>query len=437
MNISVIGCGYVGTTTALMFCELGYQVVAVEKDSKKLAMLQQGKLPFHEPGIDSLLIKHLHRGSLVFTGDIEEGIAHSKIIYITVGTPSLPDGSSDLSFIEEVSRQIGAAQNDYKAVVIKSTVPLGTVDKVREWIGKAQKRPLPVDLVVNPEFLREGSALYDTMHPDRIVIGSDNPEAAETVKQLFHSMSCPIIVTDCNTAQLIKYTANAFLATKISFINEIGRVCDAYGANIEEVASGVGLDHRIGPHFLRAGIGWGGSCFPKDIAALINMGNNNGINLQIVQSAQQVNQDQIGYFIDRLEGELHGLNNKTVSIYGISFKPETDDIRESPSLKVIAEVQRRGGTVAAYDPMVFDKHPELKLPGVRVARNMEDAWKGSDCFFLITEWDQFSKIDWGQVMQEMRTPLVLDGRNVLDARKLRSLGFRYYGIGRKTGIIHE
>ncbi|GAB7387580.1 UDP-glucose/GDP-mannose dehydrogenase family protein [Bacillaceae bacterium] len=435
MKISVIGSGYVGITTAIMFCELGYKVTGVDTDERKLALLRSGQLPIYEPGLEKRLPLHLAKGNLAFTDDTKDAVEEADVIYIAVGTPANPDGSCDLTYVREAAQAIGRYQNGYKIVVNKSTVPIGTGEKVKRWILENQKHPYPVDIVSNPEFLREGTALRDALSPDRIVIGAERPAAAEMIKSLFADIDCPKIVTNLRTAEMIKYSANAFLATKISFINEIGRLCDVYGANVDDVALGIGLDRRIGSEFLRAGIGWGGSCFPKDLAALIAMSERAGVETRILKAVREVNTEQVAYYLARLEERLGGLRGKRVSLLGVSFKPDTDDIREAPAITVIKRLLACGASVRIYDP-VAAKHVKLEFPAARVCKTAEEALAESDCAFLMTEWKEFLSIDWKKAYAAMRTPLVIDGRNFLDRKFLEGIGYRYYGIGRGNGVTH-
>lgn len=433
MMISVVGSGYVGLTTALMFCELGYPVISVDKDPKRLDMLKRGFIPIYEPGLEELLGKHYASGNITFTDDIAKAVQESSIIYIAVGTPSKDSGATDLVYVREVAESIGSFLNGDKIVVTKSTVPVGTGEKIKAWITARSEKPFQIEVVSNPEFLREGRALYDAFHPDRIIIGSDSPAAAETVKGLYEKIKAPKIITNLRTAELIKYASNAFLATKISFINEISRICDRYGVDVNDVSHGVGLDSRIGPHFLQAGIGWGGSCFPKDLASLIYMAKEAGLEPQILLAAQKVNDEQVDYYLDRLKEHMGELAGKTIAVLGVAFKPHTDDIRESPALKVIPKLAEEGATVKVADPIAL-KHVKDRWKDVQLCTDSLDTLRGSDCLFLLTDWPEFIHLDWEQVYKIMQTPLVIDGRNALDAKKLARIGFTYYGVGR---VIHN
>lgn len=429
-TISVIGSGYVGLTTALMFCELGYRIISVDNNPERLDTLRQGAIPIYEPGLEELLEKHYSTGSIMFTDDIAYAVKESRIIYIAVGTPSTASGSTDLMYVQEVAESIGEHQNSDKIVVTKSTVPVGTGEKVKAWSIAKQKKSYQVEVVSNPEFLREGRALYDALNPDRIVIGSESKPAAQTIKRLYHKIDAPKIITNLRTAELIKYTSNAFLATKISFINEISRICDAYGVDVNDVSLGVGLDSRIGPHFLQAGIGWGGSCFPKDLASLIYMAKQAALKPTILQAAQDINREQIDYYLKKLSELMGELKGKTISVLGVAFKPHTDDIREAPALKVIPKLVEQGANVNIYDPIAL-KHVENKWEKhVQLCHDPEEAIRGSDCLFLLTDWPGFLQLDWQKVYTLMHHPLIIDGRNALDSTLLVEIGFTYYGVGR-------
>ncbi|WP_229752055.1 UDP-glucose dehydrogenase family protein [Marinithermofilum abyssi] len=412
-----------------MLCELNHQVVCIDTDTAKLKQLKSNRIPFHEPGLEELLNRHLSRGSLSFTSDTGQGVRESDILFITVGTPSKSDGSTDLSQIKNVAETIGSNQNGYKVVVNKSTAPVGTCEKVHRWILERQPRKLPVDVVCNPEFLREGKALYDALHPDRVVIGAENGKAARFIRNLYDAISCPKMMTGLRTAELIKYSANAFLAMKISFINEIGRLCDAHGVDVTDVATGIGLDSRIGSRFLKAGIGWGGSCFPKDLASLVHMFEQADLSPRILEAVRQVNDTQVEYYLRQLEERLGDVRGKTISILGIAFKPDTDDIREAPAIKVIQALHKKGAFLKAYDPVVFIHRAPTGLP-VTLCSEMSETFEDSDCIFLLTEWKNFLHFDWKSHRHRMRTPLIIDGRNALDQNALTQYGYIYYGIGR-------
>jgi UDPglucose 6-dehydrogenase len=428
MNILIMGMGYVGVTTALVLADLGNRVSGYDPIEEKLRSLQNGVLPFHEPGLPERLTTHLRSGNIDFTSDERKAIEGNQMIFICVGTPSGADGSVNLGYLKQAAESIGESMKEYTVVVIKSTVPVGTLEKVKQWIKVAQRTPCPFDVASNPEFLREGSALHDASFPDRIVIGSESDRATEALRQLYQSVSCPIVATDPRTAEMIKYASNAFLATKISYMNELARLCDRVGIDVEDVALGMGLDHRIGPHFLKAGIGYGGSCFPKDIQALLYFSRENGTELTILESVDEVNGTQSQYALDRWEPLLGTFQGATVAVLGLAFKKDTDDLREAPSLKVISALLARGATIRAHDPAA--KLPASMLSEqVRQLDRMEDALEQADAAIICADWDQYKAADWGALKPFMRRPIVLDGKNLLNGQDLTQLGFSYMGIG--------
>lgn len=430
MNILVIGTGYVGTTTALVFAEMGWKVTGLDTDQQKLNQLQKGILYFHEPGLKELLIKHNNSGQLQFTSNKKEAIQKSDVIFICVGTPSRPDGSADLSYVKQVAEDVAYHMNGYKLVVNKSTVPVGTQEKVTEWISESNRHAHPYDVASNPEFLREGKALEDSLHPDRIIIGTKSDRAAKLLQQLYSSMTCEIIETTPRTAELIKYASNAFLATKISYMNELSRLSDRLDVDIREVAKGMGLDLRIGSRFLQAGIGYGGSCFPKDVSALQQTAEENGMKLQILEQVVNVNKSQYLYMLDKAKKRLGDFAGKKAAVLGLAFKPDTDDIREAPSLRLIQDLLGQQATVHLYDPIA-------KLPAgfthdhLTVASMAEDVFKEADAVFICTEWTMFQELDWKSMHPQMKQPNLFDGRNMLDAKTMKSFGYYYEGIGYK------
>ncbi|MCM3129560.1 UDP-glucose dehydrogenase family protein [Paenibacillus provencensis] len=429
MKILVIGTGYVGTTTALVFAEMGWKVTGLDTDSRKLNQLKQGILYFHEPGLTELLQKHNQLGNINFTSDKKEAIENNDVIFICVGTPSRADGSADLTYVKQVAQDIGQHMNGYKLIVNKSTVPVGTQEKVTEWITETQQG-YPFDVASNPEFLREGKALEDSLNPDRIVIGTTNDAAAKQLRTLYSSMKCEPIETTPRTAELIKYASNAFLATKISFMNELSRLSDKLGVNIKDVAEGMGYDTRIGAKFLQAGIGYGGSCFPKDVAALVHKAEEEGMELQILKQVMSVNETQYLYLLDKAKAQLGDFSGKKVAVLGLAFKPDTDDIREAPSLRLIQQLMDHHATVHLFDPIA--KLPaESKYDKVNIAQAPEDVFNDADAVFICTEWPIFKGIDWMMLHSHMKQPNIFDGRNMLDAQMMKSLGYYYQGIGYK------
>ncbi|MBD2868714.1 UDP-glucose dehydrogenase family protein [Paenibacillus arenilitoris] len=428
MNILVIGTGYVGTTTALVFAEMGWNVTGLDTDAQKIQQLEKGVLYFYEPGLEELLRKHLGTGQIRFTTNKDKAIQEHEAIFICVGTPSRPDGGADMRYVKQVAEDIGQTMNGYKLVITKSTVPVGTQEQVTGWIQAVQKGSFPFDVASNPEFLREGKALEDALNPDRVIIGTNSKRAENLLRTLYRSIKCPIVVTAPRTAELIKYASNAFLATKISYMNELARLCDQLGVNIIEVANGIGLDPRIGTSFLQAGIGYGGSCFPKDVSALIFAAKQNHIELSILGKVVNVNQTQPLYLLDKARERLKSFANKKVAVLGLAFKPDTDDMREAPALRIIDRLLSEQAKVYAYDPVA--KLPaDVQYESVASCMALEDAVQGADAVFLCTEWPVFQKVDWTKMKGIMNRPNLFDGRNLLDSDEMNAIGFFYQGIG--------
>ncbi|WP_410514012.1 UDP-glucose/GDP-mannose dehydrogenase family protein [Paenibacillus sp. BR2-3] len=428
MNILVIGTGYVGTTTALVFAEMGWNVTGLDTDSLKINQLKQGNLHFYEPGLEELLRKHMQSGHLQFTTDKDQAINNNDIIFICVGTPSGPDGNADLSYVQQVAEDIGHASNRYKLIINKSTVPVGTQERVTSWIKSAQIESHPFDVASNPEFLREGKALIDALNPDRIIIGSNHERATHLILTLYQSVNCPVVVTTPRTAELIKYASNAFLATKISYINEMARLCDKLGVHVKDVAEGIGLDPRIGQSFLQAGIGYGGSCFPKDVSALLLTAKANDTELSLLEKVVSVNQTQHLYLLDKVRERLETLAHKKIAVLGLAFKPETDDIREAPASRVIQSLLSEQAYVSVFDP-VAPLEPYLLQQPITWSATPEDALQHADAVILCTEWAIYQQIDWVQMKNIMNQPNMFDGRNMLEATLMKSIGFYYQGIG--------
>ncbi|MED3622538.1 UDP-glucose dehydrogenase family protein [Neobacillus thermocopriae] len=428
MKILVIGTGYVGTTTSLIFCEKGHQVTGLDLDDRKIQALTSGKLHFYEPGLEELLTKHITNKNISFTTDTETAIKENDVIFICVGTPMGKEGSADLTFVKNVAESIGRYMNRYKVVVTKSTVPVGTAEKVTNWIIKNQPTPISFDVVSNPEFLREGSALYDALYPDRIVIGTTSEKARTIMEELYKDFQCPVVQTNPKASEMIKYAANSFLAMKISYINELARLCDRLGINVNDVSKGIGLDHRIGPLFLRAGMGYGGSCFPKDVNALLQTAKENGQLLSILDSVVKVNASQPLYFMEKIQQALGGdLQGKTIAVLGLSFKANTDDTRESPSLIIIENLLGDQVTVRAHDPVVhLDNSPLSEV--VQQFETVAETVSGTDAVILCTDWEDYKSLNWGELKPLMKQPYIFDGRNMLDKREVESLGFHYIGI---------
>lgn len=433
MNIAVIGTGYVGTTTSVSLAINGHSVFAIDRDHEKVEMLKRSILPFYEEDMEELLKKLAFEGKLSFTTNLNDCIDKCSIFFITVGTPSLPDGLADLSFVEEVARKIGRIMNEYKVIVIKSTVPVGTGAKIKKMIeNELNKRKLGItfDLISNPEFLREGKALHDAMYPERIVIGCETENAQKIMKDLYKDVSTKIFFTTVIDAEMIKYAANAFLATKISFINELARFCENIGANVNEVAKGIGMDSRIGPGFLQAGIGYGGSCFPKDVRALLTLASKENTPLNIIQAASKVNETQAEWFLEKVKKGLGTLSEKCIAILGLTFKPQTDDIREAPSLKIIKYLIQNKSFITAYDPQGTE-HVKKIYPDIRYTSTPLEAIKGADAVIIVTEWKEIIDIDWKYAKSIVSTPLIFDGRNALDASTMMEYGYHYVGVGKQ------
>ncbi|SFI28342.1 UDPglucose 6-dehydrogenase [Paenibacillus sp. UNC496MF] len=430
MNITVIGTGYVGLVSGICYAELGHRVVCVDKDLAKVETLQNGGIPIYEPGLQELSVKNMAAGRLSFTGDLRDAVGQSEFVIIAVGTPSLPNGEANLAYIDGAATEIAEAMNGYKIIAVKSTVPVGTNERVAKLIRS--RTPERFDSISLPEFLREGSAVQDTMHPDRIVIGADSEAAAETLKQLHLPLTDNIVVTDIRSAEMLKYASNAFLATKISFINEIANICEKVGADVTRVAEGMGFDKRIGHAFLKAGIGYGGSCFPKDTRALIQIAGNVDYEFKLLRAVVEVNQDQRMSVIRKLESIFDGeLQGKTIAIWGVAFKPNTDDVRESPALEIIQYLIRSGAHVKAYDPIAMKNFRTMYGDnGVMWCDEALEAAAGADALCLLTEWEEFVRTDLGQLQTILRKPILIDGRNVFKEADVAETSFIYYSIGR-------
>ncbi len=436
MNVCMIGAGYVGLVSGACFAEFGVQVVCTDKDEEKVAALRSGTIPIYEPGLDELVERNVRQGRLSFTTDTAEAVKSSLVVFIAVSTPSLSDGSTDLTTVEAVAREIGAAMESYKVIVTKSTVPVGTSEKIRGWIGeelRAAGREVRFSIASNPEFLREGAAIGDFMRPDRVVIGTEDVEAAAILKDLYRPLyliEAPVLMMDIPTAELTKYAANAFLATKISFINEMANLCEKVGADVHSIARGIGLDRRIGTKFLHPGPGFGGSCFPKDTRSVTQFAREIGQELEIVESVIRVNERQrermVEKVVDALDGDVDG---KTVGVLGLSFKPETDDMRDAPSVDIIRGLEKRGARILAYDPQAMGEASKL-LPDLATCDDAYEACRGADALVLVTEWNQFRMLDLGRVKSLLRQPVVVDLRNVYEPAPMREAGFRYYCVGR-------
>ncbi|MDH5562006.1 MAG: UDP-glucose/GDP-mannose dehydrogenase family protein [Nitrospirota bacterium] len=434
MYISVIGTGYVGLVTGACFAEFGLNVVCMDRDEGRIASLEKGQVPFYEPGLAELVTKNVSAGRLRFTSDLHKAVDEALVIFIAVGTPSRPDGSADLSFVEEVAKSIGTRMTGFKIVVNKSTVPVGTADRVRDIITKNQPSPINFSVVSNPEFLREGSALEDFMRPNRVVIGADSPEAVAIMKDLYRPLyliETPIVVTDIRTAEVIKYASNVFLATKISFINEMANLCEMVGADVQMVSKGMGLDKRIGSKFLHAGPGYGGSCFGKDTAALINIGSEAGYEMVLAQATRKINEEQKVRMVEKIREAVGELQGKTIALLGLAFKPNTDDIRDSPALSIARQLMEQGCAVRAYDPEALEASMR-ENPKLIPCRDAYHAVEGADAVVLVTEWNLFRNLDFEQIGSKVKSSIFIDLRNVYEPQRMAEQGFYYVSVGRKA-----
>ena len=431
MNICVVGAGYVGLVTGAVFADLGNEVVVVDNVPDRVLMLQAGHLPIYEPGLEEMVARNVSDGRLSFTTDLPGTVRRSVIVFIAVGTPPKTDGQTDLSAVEAVAQEIGRAMDRYIVVVNKSTVPVGTGEFVREVIERHQRQPVPFDVVSNPEFLREGSAIEDTLRPDRIVIGAPTQQVAMTLLELYAPLERPMIITDVPSAEMIKYASNAFLATKISFINAVANICELAGADVTQVMKGMGLDARIGPAFLQAGLGYGGSCFPKDTDSLIHTAATLGYKFDLLRAVVDVNAGRTIHFLSVIERALAPMHTRRIAILGLAFKPNTDDMREAKSIDVITRLIDLGATVCVYDPVAIPNARKVLPTLVEYADSPYAAATGADGVALITEWNEFKFLNLERLRGVMRQPIVFDGRNLWEAERMRRLGFQYYSIGRK------
>ena len=428
-KICVIGAGYVGLATGTCFADLGNLVTIVDIDQRKIENLKQAVMPIYEPGLEEIVRRNIQSGRLRFTSSYAEGVRDAEFVFIAVGTPSGTEGEADLRYIRQSAQSIAEVMSQPVVIVNKSTVPIGTGDWVADIVHKHKKNDVEFAVVSNPEFLREGSAVHDFMNPDRVVLGSLNREAAEQVAQLYLSLRAPIVITDLRTAEMIKYASNAFLANRISFINEIASICEALGADVKEVAAGMGYDKRIGSSFLDAGIGFGGSCFPKDVKALAHMASIHGCHPQLLRGVLEINRDQRRRLVQKLRDTLGTLDEQVVGILGLAFKPNTDDMREAPAVEVIHLLQNEGAVVRAYDPVAMANAKSI-LDGVTFCENAYEAAQGADALVICTEWNEFKHLDMDWIKQAMRRPVIVDGRNIYDPEAMRALGFTYRGVGR-------
>ncbi|MFC7062979.1 UDP-glucose dehydrogenase family protein [Halobacillus seohaensis] len=438
MKISVIGTGYVGLVTGVCLSEVGHDVTCVDIDEKKVQNMRKGISPIFEPGLDELMTKNINEQRLSFTSDYQEAMVDKEIVFIAVGTPQSKDGSAELTYLKKACKSIAAHMTDDLIVITKSTVPVGTNEYVKELIDKNKTNSYKVSVVSNPEFLREGSAIHDTYHGDRIVIGSEEQEALDCVKEVYASFTVPILETDLRSAEMIKYASNAFLATKISFINELGNLCERLGANIENVAKGMGMDKRIGDKFLNAGVGYGGSCFPKDTNALVSIGNSVGYYMSIVDSVIETNEKQQRIIIDKIKEFYPDLSNKKVAVLGLAFKPNTDDMRDAPSIKVIRELVDNEAEVYAYDP-IAKENAKIFLPGGTIYKDsIDETIEDKDFAIIMTDWQDIKEYPLDQLKNKLKNPTLFDGRNCFNLQKVEEIGLEYHSIGRPSiGITNN
>ncbi|MBC7332100.1 MAG: UDP-glucose/GDP-mannose dehydrogenase family protein [Synergistetes bacterium] len=436
-RITVVGAGYVGLVSACGFAELGHEVVCVEKDKEKLAMLEKGISPIYEPGLEELLKNKLTDGSLRFTDDLNESANWSQVIFICVGTPPREDGSADLSQVEEVARRIAGVIDDYKLIVEKSTVPVKTAQWIKRTIELYGGKGKSYDVASNPEFLREGSALNDFFNPDRIVIGVESERAEKILKDIYAKINAPILVTDINTAEIIKHASNSFLAMKISFINMVADLCEAVGADVKRVAKGMGLDRRIGEAFLGAGIGYGGSCFPKDLKAFIRIAEEHHVDFSLLKEVQKINELRIERFLKKIKDVMWVLKDKEIAIWGLSFKPDTDDIREAPSLKLVPLLLSEGVSLRLYDPKATNNFKKVfpENDRVRYFTDPYSAVEGAHALVILTEWEEFRKADLARVKELLLTPLIFDGRNIFEPEEVQKFDLEYYPVGRGRSCV--
>ena len=430
VKITIVGTGYVGLVTGACFAEVGHQVICVDNDLKKVAFLQGGGIPIYEPGLEELVKKNVAAGRLRFTGQIADGVANSEVIFIAVPTPPKPDGSVDMTFVERVAREIAGAMTEYKIIVDKSTVPVKTGDKVAQTIKRHNKQQIEFDVVSNPEFLREGCAVGDLLHPDRVVIGVGSDRPVAKMKAVYTPFQAPIIVTDINSAELIKHACNSFLALKISYANALSVICEASGANITDVVTGMGLDKRIGRAFLNAGLGYGGSCFPKDISAFVHITQELGYDFRLLKEVQKINTEQAERFLKKIHETLWIVKDKTIGVLGLAFKPDTDDMRLAPSLDILRPLIQEGARIKAFDPQAMTKAKEF-LPEIEYCPDAYAAAAGVDALILCTEWKEFQSLDLAKLKSVMGHPTLFDGRNVFDPKRMADLGFTYVSIGRR------
>lgn len=431
MNISIVGTGYVGLVTGACLADLGNEVICVDNDKAKIESLKKGKIPIYEPGLEEVVKRCRKNKNLFFTTSIKEGVKKSKIIFIAVGTPPRENGEADLSYVENVTKEIVLSMNSYKLIVEKSTVPVETGEKIRQTIIAHNRKKIDFDIASNPEFLREGSAIADFMHPERIVLGVESKRARDLLVELYKPLRSPFVITDIKSAEIIKHASNSFLAAKISFINALSCICEKVGADIRQVANGMGLDSRIGKNFLNAGVGFGGFCFPKDLAAFIKISERLGYDFELLKCVDKINREQLISFIKKIEEALWIVKNKTIGILGLSFKPNTDDLRYAPSLEIISSLLNSGAKIKCFDPQAMPKAKKL-FKNINFCSNSYEVARDSDCLVIVTEWNEFKELDFKKIKKLLRHPLIIDGRNIYEPNDMKKLGFKYISVGRKV-----
>lgn len=431
MNVCVIGTGYVGLVTGAVFADLGNDVICVDNDKEKIASLKKGVMPIYEPGLEEMVQRNVSDNRLSFTTDIAEGVKKSEVIFIAVGTPAKENGEADLSYVEEVAKEIARNIDRYKIIVNKSTVPVGTGDFVRNIIETNKRRHVDFDVVSNPEFLREGSAISDSLYPERIVIGAPNQNVAMSLLELYAPLERPMLITDVESAEMIKYASNAFLAMKISFVNFIADICEKAGADISQVTKGMGYDSRIGSAFLQAGLGFGGSCFPKDTLSLIQTGRKFRVPVELLEAVTAINAERISRFVHRIEERLNPLSGKVIGILGLAFKPNTDDMRDAKSLEIIALLRNKKAVLKVYDPIAIDNARRLLGDAVTYCKNAYETAHGADALAVITDWNEFKLLNLEKLKQEMKQPIIFDGRNIYSPERMKKMGFEYISTGRR------
>jgi len=428
-KVSIIGTGHVGLVTGACLAELGNRVICVDNNVEKIAALNRGEIPIYEPGLEELVKKNVRAGRLSFTTSIKEGVSNSEIIFIAVNTPPKPDGDADLCYVEAVSREVAQTMKGYKIIVEKSTVPVETGKWISRTVKLNNRKNINFDIVSNPEFLREGSAVYDTMHPDRIVLGVGSKKAEIIMKELYQPLDAPIIVTDIESAEIIKHASNSFLAMKISYINSIANVCEKAGADIKKVAEGIGCDKRIGRDFLNAGVGFGGACLPKDLQAFVGITQKLGYDFELLKVVEKINRQQRELLVSKVRDAVWNIKDKTIGILGLAFKPNTDDMRNAPSIEIIQMLQREEAKIKAYDPVAIPVARRI-LKEVTYCEDSYETANGCDALVILTEWEAFKKIDLKKIKRLMKAPIIVDGRNIFEPEKMKSLGFIYKSIGR-------